>query len=379
MILKNKDPIEPAVESLESLLALPNLPKDTVSKIKKELAAIRRGAKGEQECAFSLEGHVKDNPNRVLIHDLRIEFDGEVAQFDHIFINRRLEFWILESKTYSTGIKINDLGEFEYWAGNHYLGIPSPIEQVNRQARILRKVLESNKIQISRLGLTMRPIIKTAVLVAPTSRVIRPDNANFNTDQVIKADAFFTMYQKTNENFSPGEIFGALARIVEKDVIIEFGRKLVCMHAPAAADYAAKFGVDLRIADQTLSRNVVVKEPAPEYGKSTPETPYAHACPRCGGPMVHRIRKRGEKAGEAFWGCSSYPTCRGILPLETEPTSPESEADPRKESGEKTGNPPCPACGEAMVLRTARKGEKAGRQFYGCSHFPKCRGTVPIS
>lgn len=33
----------------------------------------------------------------------------------------------------------------------------------------------------------------------------------------------------------------------------------------------------------------------------------------------------------------------------------------------------CPRCGKELVLRTAKKGEHAGEQFYGCSAFPKCR------
>lgn len=38
--------------------------------------------------------------------------------------------------------------------------------------------------------------------------------------------------------------------------------------------------------------------------------------------------------------------------------------------------PPCPQCGKAMVLRTARTGKNAGQQFWGCSDYPKCKGTV---
>ncbi len=33
----------------------------------------------------------------------------------------------------------------------------------------------------------------------------------------------------------------------------------------------------------------------------------------------------------------------------------------------------CPKCGSKLVLRTAKKGDNAGNQFYGCSAFPKCR------
>lgn len=32
----------------------------------------------------------------------------------------------------------------------------------------------------------------------------------------------------------------------------------------------------------------------------------------------------------------------------------------------------CPKCGKLMVLRTAKKGENVGQQFWGCSGFPKC-------
>jgi restriction system protein len=39
----------------------------------------------------------------------------------------------------------------------------------------------------------------------------------------------------------------------------------------------------------------------------------------------------------------------------------------------------CPVCGAEMVLRTAKKGPKAGEKFWGCQAFPKCRGTKPFN
>jgi len=39
-------------------------------------------------------------------------------------------------------------------------------------------------------------------------------------------------------------------------------------------------------------------------------------CPRCGGVMVKRIAKQGANAGNAFWGCVSYPKCRGVRTIE---------------------------------------------------------------
>ncbi len=41
-----------------------------------------------------------------------------------------------------------------------------------------------------------------------------------------------------------------------------------------------------------------------------------------------------------------------------------------------TITPNCPLCSSLMVARTAKKGKSAGSKFWGCSRFPKCRGTI---
>jgi four helix bundle suffix protein len=40
--------------------------------------------------------------------------------------------------------------------------------------------------------------------------------------------------------------------------------------------------------------------------------------------------------------------------------------------------PECPLCGEAMRKRTAGKGANAGKEFWGCSAYPACRGTLEV-
>ena len=37
--------------------------------------------------------------------------------------------------------------------------------------------------------------------------------------------------------------------------------------------------------------------------------------------------------------------------------------------------PVCPLCGKPMAVRTARKGARAGSQFWGCTGYPECNGT----
>jgi len=38
-------------------------------------------------------------------------------------------------------------------------------------------------------------------------------------------------------------------------------------------------------------------------------------CPVCGSNMLRRVAKRGANAGQAFLGCSSYPACKTTLPI----------------------------------------------------------------
>ena len=38
----------------------------------------------------------------------------------------------------------------------------------------------------------------------------------------------------------------------------------------------------------------------------------------------------------------------------------------------------CPKCGGSLVLRTTKKGENVGNQFYGCSNYPKCKYTKNV-
>ena len=39
----------------------------------------------------------------------------------------------------------------------------------------------------------------------------------------------------------------------------------------------------------------------------------------------------------------------------------------------------CPKCQSVMVVRTTKQGLSAGRQFWGCSTFPRCRFKMPLS
>ena len=68
--------------------------------------------------------------------------------------------------------------------------------------------------------------------------------------------------------------------------------------------------------------------------------------------------------------CNEWITpSRGVISEEAPTEVDKSEPKPVPEANDLV----CPRCGGQLVLRTAKKGENAGNQFYGCSNFPKCR------
>ena len=62
-------------------------------------------------------------------------------------------------------------------------------------------------------------------------------------------------------------------------------------------------------------------------------------------------------------------------PCRQEETTPGPEPSPQPEPLPQLT---CPRCGKPLVLRTAKKGTRAGGQFYGCSGFPGCRYTQQL-
>lgn len=57
--------------------------------------------------------------------------------------------------------------------------------------------------------------------------------------------------------------------------------------------------------------NFPTSPPPPKRKAPAPPQPSVVTCPRCSQPMVKRLARRGRNAGNYFWGCSRFPTCRG--------------------------------------------------------------------
>jgi len=68
-----------------------------------------------------------------------------------------------------------------------------------------------------------------------------------------------------------------------------------------------------------LIQTVLGKPLAPNRHEQVPRRPelklQSSGCPVCSKPMVKRLARRGVHAGNEFWGCTGYPSCKGTKPI----------------------------------------------------------------
>ncbi len=306
MIIKGKDPVDGQIEQLEFLLKA-NITSAQKKLIETETKIIKSGIKGENSSAYFLDFHFGETKNWAILHDLRVEHNGQVAQIDHLLINRFLEFYVLESKNYANGMKITEDGDFLIFYAGRSKAVESPIEQNERHIFLLQKFLNSSQdILPKRLGIRLKPSFKNYVIISPHSKVTRPKKSLLDTSAVIKSDTLYSMIKKQiDENSLQTAVM--ISKIIGQDTLQEFAQNIVLHHKPAPAiDFRKKFGIEISEAE--------VKEEGGSYqasedldSNSDPET---SACPRCGGELVERIAKKGANAGNSFLGCSTFPKCK---------------------------------------------------------------------
>jgi hypothetical protein len=148
-------------------------------------------------------------------------------------INRMLDFYVLESKSYAYGLKITDRGEFQYGNGHHYTAMESPIEQNRRHVAVLEKLLKGEGLLPKRLGMVLPPTFRPYVLVSPRSTVERPSQKALDTTMVIKSDELFKQIEDNFDKASFASDVRAVAKMISSEAVIELGQELVKPHRPA--------------------------------------------------------------------------------------------------------------------------------------------------
>lgn len=325
MILKEADNKDTVVAALEALL--PHSDARQQKSIQRELACVRAGIKGENESAYLLDFEFRNSRNTLLVHDLRIEHNGRVAQIDHLLLNRWLEFYILETKHFADGLKVDEQGQFLRWNSYRktYEGMPSPIEQAERHGAVLTDLISSLDWS-TRAGLRLTPTLKHRVLISPGARLMLPAAKPELADVVLKADTFAKHWKAEIDKESFFSTVASVARIVSRDTLQEMARKLVACHKPMEFNYAARFGVEVA-GPPGQSNGAAITAPSPVAG---------HCCRHCKSVDL-----------EMFWGKYGYYfKCRACA--RNTPAPPGCERKDCTSRIRKAGNQftqYCEACG----------------------------------
>jgi Nuclease-related domain len=142
MLIKTKDSVASALNELQRLLHTPLLSNDHQRLIKDEITKIKADDRGEREAAYHIDFKLKDSKNYAVIHDLRIEHGGRVAQIDHLIVGRWFDIFIVESKNMSGSLRVCANGEFQVYARGGWRGLASPVEQNNRHIQVLSSLIK---------------------------------------------------------------------------------------------------------------------------------------------------------------------------------------------------------------------------------------------
>lgn len=285
MRLKCADDKTPDIAILDALAKRPNAPAETRKKIEQEIRNIRAGVNGEAEAAYEMDFQLTSR-NWMVIHDLRLEHGGRVAQIDHLVINRFLQVFVCESKRFSEGVALNENGEFAAFYNGKPRGMPSPLEQNEKHMQVLAAIFKDGVVDLPRrLGFTLTPVIKGYVLVSKSARISRPKVALPGLDCIVKADQFVS--RLTREDDGPM----SMARVVGQDTLEALGRQLAALHKPLQFDWEAKFGLKSQPYSQdAVALDIVVPAAPNEHAPANPAK-VKLVCSTCAIPVSYAVAK----------------------------------------------------------------------------------------
>ena len=341
MLIKSSDDRTTDVMELNRLLQFQISAKQRFL-IEREIKCIGSGVRGEDSSAYYINFRYRDNPNWAVIHDLRLELNGFVAQIDHLLINRCLDVYVLESKNYYYGIKISPEGEFLTWNGKSYIGIESPIEQNKRHISLLEKVVTQRGLLPTRLGITIPAAYHNYVLVAPNSRIDRPAAGNFDTSIVIKADALIETIGKRVDAMGVVNSMATAVKVVSTETLEAFAQSLARLHRPSKMNYSEKFGVSAQ------NGNLAVKEEPAISGTAIATKQIS--CESCGVEVESKVVYFCRMNKVRFGGKVLCQTCqrKGLSAQEPDIIELTDVAGTQEK-----GNGKCDNCGTAVDKKVA--------------------------
>jgi hypothetical protein len=290
MLLKSADIKDADIAILNNLLNHRSIPDDKKQLISRELQNVTKGIKTENEAAYLLDFHFGPSKNMMVLHDLRLELNGRVAQIDHILINRLCEVYVLETKSFSSGLLINELGEFSTTFDGRKVGIPSPIEQNERHITVLRDAFKQIGLP-KRLGINIPPSFHPVILVSQNAVIERPNSKKLLMDNVIKLDQFMSWHKKRIDKTNASDAL-VLLKVCSANTVMELGKKLAALHQPMRIDYVRKFDLASALTNRAPISQIKVEEKPPfPPATAQPDAGKSYFCTECQSKIASVVAK----------------------------------------------------------------------------------------
>ena len=238
MIIKPMDSLKTRKLELEILKSF-NLPANKAYLVEQEWKSLNAGEKGEQNTAYLLDFFLGEKKNWAIIHDLRIEYEGKIAQIDHLIITRALDIYVLETKAYGDTLHILDDGSFIASYQEKEYAVSSPIEQNKRHAFILEKAIQP--LLPKRLGIVLKPSIQNYVLIDQNTILKR--SKTFDSSHVIMAAQFLSKLDEKYEALGVGEVLTKASKLISQQSVQDFAEAVAHLHCKSSENYKKRFGI----------------------------------------------------------------------------------------------------------------------------------------
>lgn len=225
----------------ELIELIDRVPEDKKEYLERDIAFLKYGIEGEENVYYELKNSFIP---MLCLHDIRLEYNGYVAQFDFIIITNKF-IYVLETKMLSGDIQISDKGDFtriiKSKSGKVIKkeGMYSPITQNERHVNILKEILVKE-------GLIKTLPIKSVVVIANQKTIIDMTKANKELkNNIVKYDLLNkhlkeAMEDKNNEK-----------NILEK-YMYRISDFLIENNKPAEFNYDDKYSITNKEIDDVI-------------------------------------------------------------------------------------------------------------------------------
>lgn len=200
--------------------------------IERDILYLKHGLYGENNVYYELKNSFIP---MLCLHDIRLEYNDYVAQFDFILITNKF-IMVLETKKLNGDIEITSEGDFirkfKDRNGKVYKreGMYSPISQNERHVNILKEILTKE-------GIIKYTPIKSAVIIANPKTIVNKYKAPKNIqNSIIKYDQITNLIKKELNDKNNDR------NLLEKSMY-EIGNFILRNNKPIAFDYRAKYSL----------------------------------------------------------------------------------------------------------------------------------------